>query len=677
MSVVGSLPGPGGRLANGSLSVNRVGGNVALEEGPEGAAQGARIRAGTITDAATGAATFTGADVSRVRSMSAMDIVREASAARRRPMRSATRASMGGSLSPATPGAMRAGSIQQNPLAAAAGGALPPMKEGVELKAGEGEFPLMSLAMADGNLGSTWPTYKLIGLVLGPLLALIVGFLPLSEDHPKAGAMLGVLLMMVCWWLLEVAPLGVTSLLPLVLFGPTGGLSTKATSATCFNHITFLLLGAFLVDLAIEKVNLHKRFALSIICRFGAAPKVILGAFMFVAYIMSMFCLNTSTTMMLVPFALGIIEKAEVLTQGGGPVAEVSCRKFGQGLLIGLAWASNIGGIGTLIGTAPNGVFVGVVQDLFPDAGVDLNFATWMAWGVPLSLLLLLPAYFIVYFLYMRRAETVVKFDPTIMKRQYADLGPMRFDEAVVAGAQVLQIVFWILRGSVMEVYWGECSDDAFGNKYSCKSGGGKWKSPVAGWDAGIACGAALILFLVPSKERPGQRIMEWADCLRLPWEQLLLFGGGFAIAGGFKKSGLSAVIGEGMVGLNKATPFGAVMAIVITIAAMTEFTSNTATTSIMMPILAGAGQQGGVNPIMYMLPAALAASLAFMFPIATPPNAIVFATGRIGFKEMALPGFGMNLAAIFLVTAMTFFTPQMLLAEDGKWTKFPSWAEA
>ena len=138
-----------------------------------------------------------------------------------------------------------------------------------------------------------------------------------------------------------------------------------------------------------------------------------------------------------------------------------------------------------------------------------------MAWGVPLSLLLLLPAYFIVYFLYMRRAETVVKFDPTIMKRQYADLGPMRFDEAVVAGAQVLQIVFWILRGSVMEVYWGECSDDAFGNKYSCKSGGGKWKSPVAGWDAGIACGAALILFLVPSKERPGQRIMEWADCLR------------------------------------------------------------------------------------------------------------------------------------------------------------------
>ena len=673
MSVVGSLPGPGGRLANGSMSVNRVGG---LEDGPEAAAAGARIRAGTITDAATGAPTFTGADITRVRAMSALDIVREASAARRRPMRSATRASVGGfSPMPAMPGGMRTGSIQQNPLAGGGAG-LPSMKEGVELSAGDGEFPLMSLAMADTNLGSTWPTYKLAGLVLGPLLALIVGFLPLSEDHPKAGAMLGVLLMMVCWWLLEVAPLGVTSLVPLVLFGPTGVLSTKATSATYFNHITFLLLGAFLVDLAIEKVNLHKRFALSIICRFGAQPKVILGAFMFVAYIMSMFCLNTSTTMMLVPFALGIIEKAEHLTQGSGPIAEVSCRKFGQGLLIGLAWASNIGGIGTLIGTAPNGVFVGVVQDLFPDADIDLNFATWMAWGVPLSLLLLVPAYGIVYTMYMRRAEDVVKFDPSIMKRQYAELGPMRFDEAVVAFAQVLQIVFWILRGSVMEVYWGECSKDGLSNKYGCKDGGGKWKSPVAGWDAGIACGAAILLFLVPSKERPGQRIMEWVDCVRLPWEQLLLFGGGFAIAGGFKNSGLSAVIGEGLVGLNKATPFGAVMAIVVTIAAMTEFTSNTATTSIMMPILAGAGVMGGVNPLMYMLPAALAASLAFMFPIATPPNAIVFATGRIGFKEMCVPGFAMNLAAIFLVSAITFFTPQMLLAEDGKWTNLPMWAE-
>ena len=657
---------------------------------PDPIDSGTRMRAGTISDGArpghprpprrgrtpfrpgadavpaaalTGAATFTAADAERVRSMTAMDIFREANAKRATFLATGAVLRQRGRLASAAPAGPSGRHL--NPLAEteAPGKAAGPAGTGPRLA------PVVP----------TWPPFKLAGLAFGLLCAVGVGQIPLSDEHPKAGTMLGVVLLIVSWWIAEVAPLGITALLPIVLFGPCGvGLSTKAVAATYFNHITFLLLGAFLVDLAIENSNLHKRFALSIIVRFGSSARVLLAAFMVVAWVMSMFCLNTSTTMMLVPFALGVIENAEALVAGEGPSHRAAAQKFGVGLLVGIAWASNVGGLGTLIGTAPNGVLVGVFNDLFPTAAVDLNFAMWMSWGLPLSVLLLLPAYAVVFFtyIYYGGAESLLKFDATVMQKALAQLGPMSFDEKVVAFVQALQIVLWIVRGALIEAHWGTCSVGGIATKHACKAANGKWTSPVAGWDAGIACGAALLLFFIPSRTRPGKRVLEWDDCpTRLPWGQLFLFGGGFAIAAGFAKSGLSAVIGQGLRSLNDATPFAATLAVVVCIAFMTEFTSNTATTSIMLPILAGAGVDGGINPLMYMLPAALAASLAFMFPIATPPNAIVFATGRLSFTEMCLPGVCMNVIAILMTAAITFGPARQILTENGRWTERPAWA--
>ena len=478
--------------------------------------------------ALTGAATFTAADAERVRLMTAMDIFREANAKRATFLATGAVLRQRGRLASAAPAGPSGRHL--NPLAEteAPGKAAGPAGTGPRLA------PVVP----------TWPPFKLAGLAFGLLCAVGVGQIPLSDEHPKAGTMLGVVLI-VSWWIAEVAPLGITALLPIVLFGPCGvGLSTKAVAATYFNHITFLLLGAFLVDLAIENSNLHKRFALSIIVRFGSSARVLLAAFMVVAWVMSMFCLNTSTTMMLVPFALGVIENAEALVAGEGPSHRAAAQKFGVGLLVGIAWASNVGGLGTLIGTAPNGVLVGVFNDLFPTAAVDLNFATWMSWGLPLSVLLLLPAYAVVFFtyIYYGGAESLLKFDATVMQKALAQLGPMSFDEKVVAFVQALQIVLWIVRGALIETHWGTCSVGGIATKHACKAANGKWTSPVAGWDAGIACGAALLLFFIPSRTRPGKRVLEWDDCpTRLPWGQLFLFGGGFAIAAGFAKSGLSA----------------------------------------------------------------------------------------------------------------------------------------
>lgn len=493
---------------------------------------------------------------------------------------------------------------------------------------------------------------KSVGLITGPLLAILLAFvLHPDPEHPQIGYTLAVAAWMATWWITEALPLAITSLLPVVLFPLFGVMDGQTVSSAYFNHVIFLFIGGFLVALAMERWNLHKRIALNILRLTGTGRAKILMGFMLATAFLSMWISNTATAMMVVPILMSVLSQIEPEPS--------SKRSFSTGLLLGVAYGASIGGVMTLVGTPPNLSFLRIFQVMFPD-GPQITFLQWMLLAVPVGLVLLGSAWLILYFRYGRRKDASLSFDGFHVRNMIRDLGPMRREEKVVLADFILLAVLWITRsdiqiGSSMIHGWASL----FGK-------------PAFINDGTVAIAMALPLFLIPVKGKNMARIMDWETTKNLPWDIVLLFGGGFALANGFRDSGLSLWIGSQLTALSTLHPIIIILMISLLVTFLTELTSNTATTEMILPVLAGLAIATDTHPLLFMLPATLSASMAFMMPAATPPNAIIFGTRRITIAEMAKTGFWLNLIGAVVITAAVYFLGRSIFNIDL--ANLPDW---
>jgi sodium-dependent dicarboxylate transporter 2/3/5 len=493
-----------------------------------------------------------------------------------------------------------------------------------------------------------------IALVVAPLISLcVLLFANLDPQHPEVTRTAAVALLMAIWWITEAIPLAATALLPIVLFPCLGIMKGSVVAPLYFNYIIFLFLGGFVVALAMQRWNLHRRIALKIILLIGAGPRRIILGFMIATAFLSMWISNTATTMMMVPIALAVILKLE---ESFGP-KEIA--KFSVGLLLGIAYAASIGGIATLIGTPPNLSFARILTICFPQAP-EISFAGWFGFAFPLSALFLVITWRLLTLMFCPpRGE--VAADLRTFQEEYAKLGPMAFEERVVLADFLVMALLWLSR-----------NDITIGGLV------------IPGWatllriseyvdDGTVAIIMALILFLIPSRRSPKGMIMDWPTAEKLPWGIVLLFGGGFALASGFRESGLSAWLGGQLKGLAVLPPIMIVIAICTMMTFLTELTSNTATTEMILPIIASVSVAVKLNPLLLMIPATLSASCAFMLPVATPPNAIIFGTKRLEAADMARAGILLNFVGVCLITLAVYFLTTVVLHIDV--AQFPQWA--
>jgi sodium-dependent dicarboxylate transporter 2/3/5 len=491
--------------------------------------------------------------------------------------------------------------------------------------------------------------------ILAPLLAAYVMiFHDLEPGRPAVTYTLGVAILMALWWVTEVVPLAITSLLPIVLFPALGIMDGKEVSATYFNHVIFLFIGGFLVALAIQKWDLHRRIALFILGIVGASPGRILLGFMIATAFLSMWISNTATAMLMVPILISIITRLENIN------TKERVHHFAIGLLLCIAYSASVGGIATLVGTPPNLSFARIFYIYFPDAP-EISFATWFFYAFPITLILFVVVFLYLYFVFVKRKKGWKSISRNEISVEYKSLGEKSFEEKVLLVVFVMLALLWFFRADIVI---GGFRIPGWSNLFS---------QPELFNDGTVAIFVAVLLFVIPSRQKPGTFLMDWKAAEDIPWEIILLFGGGFALASGFKESGLSMWFGQQLIWLKGVHPFLLIMAIGFLVTFLTELTSNTATVETFLPILAGLAVSIEVNPLLFMLPATVAGSLAFMLPVATPPNAIVFSTRRLTVFEMAKAGFMLNLIGIVVVTLVTYFFGTYIF--DIAEGVFPEWA--
>jgi sodium-dependent dicarboxylate transporter 2/3/5 len=478
---------------------------------------------------------------------------------------------------------------------------------------------------------------KWIGYVIGPLLfVLIILFADLQPGKPEVTYTLAIALLMAIWWVTEIIPIAVTALLPVVLFPLFGVMNGKDISSAYFNHVIFLFIGGFVVALAMQKWNLHKRMALKILSVTGSSPARILLGFMLASAFLSMWISNTATAMMMVPILLSIISKLEEHLDKG------DVKKYSIGLLLGVAYGASIGGIATLVGTPPNLSFTRIFQIMFPEAP-EISFSDWFIFAAPLSLVFFMITWGYLYsrFKPSKKLKNIQNID---FNEQYKKLGAASFEEKSVFTVFIGLAILWLTRtgisiGDFSFLGWSEL-----------------FRTPDFINDGTVAIAMAILLFLVPSKSKKGKMLMDWQSTSQLPWNIVLLFGGGFALASAFKESGLSVWFGESLSFAADFHPILIIFVIALSVTFLTELTSNTATIEMLLPILAGLAVSIDVNPLVLMLPATLSASMAFMLPVATPPNAIIFGSERIKIVDMARAGLFLNLIGAVLITFLSYY---------------------
>ncbi len=496
---------------------------------------------------------------------------------------------------------------------------------------------------------------RLTGLVLGLTVFFgILFFVRLQGVKPAATATLAVALLMAVWWVFEVVPLAVTALLPVVLYPLLGVMNGKTVSAVYFNDIIFLFIGGFIVALAMERWDLHKRIALRILLMTGKSPARILFGFMGATAFLSMWISNTATTMMMIPILLSIIKELSA------NMDKRSASRFTVALLLGVAYSASIGGIATLVGTPPNPMFTKVFAIMFPK-GPEISFSDWFIFAFPVSLLMFFATWFFLYLLYKPAPDAVHAIDTRSFREQYHLLGKPSREEIIVLVDFVLMALLWMTRSGI-------------------KIGGfhfGGWSSlfPNAHFfnDGTVAIAMALPLYFIPAKKKKHTFVMTWKYSRKIPWQIVLLFGGGFALAIGFKDSGLSEWFGKSLSFFAAFHPIVLIISISLLMTFLTELTSNTATTQIFLPILASLAISVHVNPLLLMVPATLSASMAFMLPVATPPNAIVFSSNKITIAQMAKTGLLLNFIGAIIITLFTYYlAPVVFHIPEGS---FPAWA--
>ncbi len=495
---------------------------------------------------------------------------------------------------------------------------------------------------------------SIFGLIIGPSLFLwITIFLNLEPGKPAVTYTFAIAILMAIWWITEVVPLAITALLPVVLFPLFGVMNGKDVSSTYFNHVIFLFIGGFLVALAMQKWDLHKRIAIRILLITGSSPARILLGFMLATSFLSMWISNTATAMMMVPILLSIANKLEEY------IEKKELKKYTVGLLLGVAYSASIGGIATLVGTPPNLSFARIFQIMFPSAP-EISFSTWFIFALPISITFFIITWVYLYFLY-RPSKSFSTLRSIDFKQQYKDLGKSTFEQKAVAIVFALLALLWLTRAGLKI------------GSFDLPGWSSLFSSPTYINDGTVAIALSIVLFLIPSKNRKGKRIMDWNTASKIPWNIVLLFGGGFALASAFKESGLSIWVGEQLSGIGELSPILIIAIIALTMTFLTELTSNTATTEMLLPVLAGLSVSINVNPLLFMLPATISASMAFMLPVATPPNAIVFGSNKISVMQMAKTGIVLNILGVIVITLITYFWGSWVF--DIDLNTMPIWA--
>lgn len=496
--------------------------------------------------------------------------------------------------------------------------------------------------------------FQQIILVTAPVISLIVIlFFDLAPGNRNVTYTFAIALLMALWWIFEPVPLAVTALLPVALFPLFGIVDGKAVSSLYFNYIIFLFIGGFLMAFAMERWNLHRRIALRILIFVGVSPAKILLGFMLATAFLSMWMSNTATAMMMVPVALSLIIKLEE------SLGREKMGKYGIGLLFGIAYSASIGGIATLVGTPPNALFASVAEIIFSQMK-PISFAYWLIFALPVTVLIFVVAWLLLFLMYRPHASwKELHIDD--LKREYLALGKMKQEERIVLILFTILAFLWIFRS-------GFTIQDVKIPGWS-----GLFKMPSYINDGTVAIFMSLFLFLIPSKSRKGERIMNWETAKKIPWGIIILFGGGFALADGFTKSGLSLWFGEQLSGLANVQPIVLTLVVVTMMSFLTELTSNVASTEMILPILAGLATTIKINPLLLMIPATIAASLAFMLPVATPPNAIIFGTNRLRVKDMVKTGFLLNMSGVIIATLIMYFWGTAVFDIDI--SVFPDWA--
>jgi sodium-dependent dicarboxylate transporter 2/3/5 len=455
-----------------------------------------------------------------------------------------------------------------------------------------------------------------IGLVLGPIWIILTQVLPAPAGmEPAAWHCVGLALLLATWWATEAIPIPATSLLPIPLAPALGIADLKGTAASYANPTIFLFLGGFLLGIAMQRWNLHRRIALRILNVVGQKPKQQIAGFMLATGFISMWVSNTATAIMMLPIGMSVVSLFASADSG-------EVKRYATALLLAIAYSASIGGIATLIGTPPNAILAGYLSS---EQNIELGFAQWMIVGLPVSIAMMVVAWW-----WLTRGGFKLKLDDgsgNVIGDELAKLGKLSPAEARVGIVFLLAALAWVTRPLLND--WGV-----------------EWLS-----DTSIALLAGVALFLIPSGNERHRPLLLWEDAKDLPWGILLLFGGGLALASTISGSGLADWIA------NQLSVFGAlpllllIGIVVLVIIFLTELTSNTATAAAFLPLLGALAMSLGVDPLLITVPAAIAASCAFMMPVATPPNAIVFATGHMKIQSMIRAGFLLNIVGTILVT--------------------------
>jgi sodium-dependent dicarboxylate transporter 2/3/5 len=449
--------------------------------------------------------------------------------------------------------------------------------------------------------------------------------------------MAGVAALMAVWWITEAAPLAATSLLPFVLFPILGVTGSKAIAPYYINSTIFLFLGGFLIALAMERWNLHRRIALRTLLWFGRSPSLLVLGFMAACAFLSAWISNTATAVAMLPVGMAILSGLEERW------GREKTATLGVALMLGIAYACSIGGVATLVGTPPNLAFKVIFENTFPEAPT-ITFASWCLMGIPLSLVMLV-ATWLVLTRWFYPPDPSVRIDRAALRDQYHALGPMRREEKIVAVVFATTALLWIFRARIdFGVFTLPGWSDIF-------------RDPRLIDDGTVAMLMALLLFFIPARQDGQTQRLLSADVFgRVPWGIILLFGGGFALAAGFKDSGLSAWLAQTL--FSSLSQFPVLVIVLLTCVVMTfltELTSNTASTQLVLPILAAAALAQAIHPMLIMIPATLSASMAFMMPVATPPNAIVFGSGWLTVRQMARAGIVLNLIGVIVVATVVY----------------------
>ena len=474
-----------------------------------------------------------------------------------------------------------------------------------------------------------------LGMLACSMAALAVG----SACHffgmpPQAALMAGLAMLMAVCWVTEVVPIPVTSLFPLALFPIFGVAELNEVGVNYGKPVIFLFLGGFLLALGLQRSNVHRRIALRIIDQVGSQPSRLILGFMLATALLSMWISNTATVLVMLPIAMALL--TETAQNDIEPALQ---KRFGLALMLGIAYSADIGGMATPVGTPPNLVFLELVSELVP--GRDgTGFGQWMMLGIPLSATFLTCGWLLLTRVIFRFPNGGLFAETNAIREARQTLGPIRRDEILSVTIFAAVAFLWMTSDGLQLGDWG-----------------------VPGWrellqlemagDASIAIAGACLLFLIPSKDHPGETLLTWEQTTEIPWGLLLLFGGGFALASGFQASGLSNEIGNALIGLKGMHPIALILIVCFTITCLTEVTSNTATTTLILPILAEASDALGIDPLLLMIPATLSASCAFMMPVASPTQAIVFGSGYVPIRQMVRAGIWFNLLGIALVTLL------------------------